>query len=241
MPDAASSTAPGTSPPGRIALIRHGQTTWSASGRHTSVTDVDLTPTGEREARAIPGLLAGLGVHPASVLVSPRRRARRTAELAGLVDPNEPANESAAAAQSAVTAGSAAADTGAVTADLVEWDYGDYEGLTTPQIRARRPGWELFTDGCPGGESPEQVGERADRLLTVVRDLTAHGDVALVCHGHISRTLTVRWVGLPVAAGALIGMDAGAVTVLGTYHGGPIIEHANVLPFVTGDRRRDQS
>jgi len=211
-------------PSGRVALIRHGETTWSASGRHTSVTDVDLTATGERQARAIPTLLAGLGLHPATVLVSPRRRALRTAELAGLIAPDGAATQ-------------AGPDrTGVVTGDLVEWDYGDYEGLTTPQIRTHRPGWELFADGCPGGESPRQAGERADRLLARVRTLTGHGDVALVCHGHISRTLAVRWVGLPVTAGALIGMDAGAVTVLGTYHGSPIIDHANVVPFVASDR-----
>lgn len=195
-------------PPGRVALVRHGETAWSASGRHTSVTDVDLTAHGEHQARTIPTILAGLGLHPATVLVSPRGRARRTAELAGL-EPNT------------------------VTADLAEWDYGRYEGLTTPQIRAQRPGWELFTDGCPGGESPEQVAGRADRLLAQVRRLTDAGDVALVCHGHISRTVAVRWVGLPVSAGALVAMDAAAVTVLGHYHGGPIIEHANVVPFVT--------
>jgi probable phosphoglycerate mutase len=222
MPDATPGTAD-PAPSGRVALIRHGETTWSASGRHTSVTDVDLTPTGEQQARAIPTLLAGLGLHPATVLVSPRRRAVRTAELAGLITP-----DGAAAGQESDPAGP-------VAGDLTEWDYGDYEGLTTPQIRASHPGWELFTDGCPGGESPHQVAERVDRLLARVRSLTAGGDVALVCHGHISRTLAIRWVGLPVMAGALIGMDAGAVTVLGTYHGGPIIDHANVVPFVTSD------
>jgi probable phosphoglycerate mutase len=198
--------------PGRVALIRHGETEWSASGRHTSVTDVDLTRHGEVQARTVASLLAGLRLHPATVLVSPRRRARRTATLAGLDEP---------------------ADRVTVADDLVEWDYGDYEGLTTPQIRQRRPGWELFTDGCPGGESPQQVAERADRLLGRVRDLATGGDLALVCHGHICRVLAVRWVGLPVAAGALVAMDAAAVTVLGHYHGGPIIEHANVVPFAT--------
>ena len=195
-------------PAGRIALIRHGETEWSVSGRHTSVTDVDLTAVGERQARGIPAILAGLGLGPRSVLVSPRRRARRTAELAGL--------------------GAAPA----VINDLVEWDYGRYEGLTTAQIRGERPAWDLFTDGCPGVESPEQVARRADRVLDMARSLAGRGDVALVAHGHISRALTVRWVNLPVSAGALIAMDAAAVTVLGSYHGDPIIEHANVIARV---------
>lgn len=204
-------SSPFDGPPGRVAVIRHGETAWSASGRHTSVTDVGLTRRGERQARTLPIVLAGLGLRPATVLVSPRTRARRTAELAEL-DPNT------------------------VTDDLAEWDYGRYEGMTTQQIRAQRPGWELFADGCPGGESPAQIAERADRLLARVRPLTEAGDVALVCHGHLGRTLAVRWVGLPVTAGALLAMDAAAVTVLGQYHRSPIIEHANVLPFATGNR-----
>jgi probable phosphoglycerate mutase len=154
----------------------------------------------------IPRLLAGLQVRPAAVVTSPRIRAIRTAELAGMAERT-------------------------VSEDLAEWDYGRYEGLTTPEIRSRRPGWDLFADGCPGGESPAEVRERADRLLDTVRPMLGSGDVALVCHGHISRVLAVRWVDLPVTAAALIAMDAAAVTVLGRYHGAPIIEHANVVPF----------
>jgi probable phosphoglycerate mutase len=191
---------------GRVALIRHGETAWSASGRHTSVTDVGLTARGEVQARTIPRLLAGLRLRPATVLTSPRIRAIRTAELAGTAEH-------------------------VVTDELAEWDYGDYEGLTTAEIRAARPGWDLFTDGCPDGESPAQVGDRTDRLLDTVRAMLDRGDVALYCHGHISRVLAVRWVDLPVAAAASIAMDAAAVTVLGRYHGSPIIEHANVIPF----------
>lgn len=193
-------------PTGRIALIRHGETEWSATGRHTSVTDVDLTSHGRDEARVIPRLLAGLQLRPAAVVTSPRVRAIRTAELAGMAERT-------------------------VSEDLAEWDYGQYEGLTTPEIRNRRPGWDLFSDGCPGGESPAEVHDRADRLLGTVRPMLDRGDVALVCHGHISRVLAVRWVDLPVAAAALIAMDAAAVTVLGHYHGSPILEHANVVPF----------
>lgn len=190
----------------RIALLRHGQTEWSATGRHTSVTDVDLTDAGVTQAEAIPGLLQGLDIRPVTVWSSPRIRARRTADIAGL-------------------------STDAIRPDLAEWDYGTYEGLTTAQIQQATPGWSLFTDGCPGGELPDQVGQRADRLLADAAGALTRGDLVLVCHGHLSRVLAVRWIGLPVTAAALIAMDAAAVTVLGRYHGAPIIDHANVVPF----------
>lgn len=192
--------------PPRIALIRHGQTTWSASGQHTSVTDLDLTAHGEQQARTVSALLAGLQLDPVTVWSSPRLRARRTAELAGLVVDE-------------------------VVEDLSEWNYGDYEGITSKQIHVDRPGWSIFTDGAPGGETPQQVTDRADRVLALAREALVDGDVALVCHGHMSRVLAVRWVGLPITAGSLILMDPAAVTVLGTYHGAPCIEHANVVPF----------
>lgn len=205
-----------TSPPhgaGRVVLIRHGQTEWSASGQHTSVTDIPLTTSGERRAQTLPGVLDGLGVVVATVWSSPRQRAIRTAERAGLtIDRIEP--------------------------DLAEWAYGAYEGRTTAEIRDDRPGWELFRDGCPGGESPRDVTVRADRVLTLAAEhLTAgagRADVILVCHGHISRALTVRWVGLPIADGALIGMDPGGVTVLGTVSGTRMIQHANVIAATRG-------
>lgn len=193
---------------GRVALIRHGQTEWSRTGRHTGVTDVDLTAHGRDQAGAIPDLLAGLGLHLHTVVVSPRQRARRTAELAGL----------------AIT------DT---WAELAEWDYGDLEGLTSPQIRADRPGWSIFTDGAPGGESPQQVSDRADRVLARAAELATHGDVALVCHGHFSRSLAVRWAGWPITAGAALLMDPAAITVLGIDRGTRVIEHANVIPFLS--------
>ncbi|MTD12999.1 histidine phosphatase family protein [Nakamurella sp. YIM 132087] len=193
----------------RIALIRHGQTEWSASGQHTSTTDIDLTAEGVQQAGAVAGMLTGLELAPRTVLVSPRLRARRTAELAGLTPT-------------------------AVLDDLAEWDYGSYEGLTSAQIHQDRPGWSIFTDGAPGGESPEQTTARADRALAAARAALADGDVALVCHGHISRVLAVRWVGLPVATGSLLAMSPAAITVLGTYRGDPIIDHANVVPFVGG-------
>lgn len=195
--------------PARIALIRHGQTTWSKSGQHTSVTDLDLTEHGVEQAEMISGLLAGLEMRPATVFSSPRLRARRTAELAGMrIDE--------------------------VLEDLAEWNYGEYEGITSKQIHVDRPGWAIFTDGAPGGETPQQVSDRADRVLARAADALAGGDVALVCHGHMSRVLAVRWIGLPISSGSVLMMDAAAVTVLGTYHDKPCIQHSNVVPFRSG-------
>ncbi len=192
--------------PSRIALIRHGQTTWSAAGQHTSVTDLDLTQEGEDQARTVSSLLEGLQLAPVTVWSSPRLRARRTAELAGLsID--------------------------AVVDDLAEWNYGHYEGITSGQIHVDRPGWSIFHDGAPGGETPAQVQARADEVLAMATQALHLGDVALVCHGHMSRVLAVRWVGLPISQGGLILMNPAAVTVLGTYHDRPCIEHANVVPF----------
>ena len=174
-----------------IVLVRHGQTEWSANGRHTSYTDLELTGEGERQAHAVGEQLAGRTF--AAVLSSPRKRARHTAELAGL----------------AVTE---------VTEDLAEWNYGAYEGITTRQIRADRPDWTLWTDGCPDGESPEQIGSRLDRVLARARELTAGGDVALVAHGHCLRVAGARWVGLPAAAGGLLKLDTATLSMLGFEH-----------------------
>jgi broad specificity phosphatase PhoE len=191
----------------RIALIRHGQTEWSASGQHTSVTDIDLTDEGVRQAEAIPSLLDGLGLSIRTTLVSPRLRAQRTAQLAGLPDP-------------------------VVVPELAEWNYGEYEGLTSAQIHETRPGWSIFTDGAPGGETPDQVAVRADKALDQARSALTDGDVALVCHGHISRVLAARWAELAATAGAHLAMSPAAVTVLGVDRGTPIIDHSNVIPFV---------
>src|SRR5258706_4295712 len=150
---------------GDIVLIRHGQTEWSASGRHTSRTDLEMTPEGDRQARALAPALAARAF--VAVFSSPRRRALRTAELAGL-------------------------DVTAVDDDLAEWDYGEYEGLTTPEIQRSRPGWDLWTDGCPGGESPEKAGARLDRVLRRGRPPLADRGVALVGHGHASPVLAGR-------------------------------------------------
>ncbi len=186
---------------GEIVLVRHGETDWSATGRHTSYTDVDLTPKGERQARALAVGLRGRTF--IAVLCSPRKRALRTTELAGL--------------------------TGAeVDDDLVEWNYGDYEGLTTSQIHQADPEWSLWTDGCPGGESPDEVGVRLDRVLARVRPLLADGDVALMGHGHCLRVAAGRWIGLPAAGGGLFRLDTATLSRLGYEHSRPVVQSWNL-------------
>lgn len=194
-----------------LFLVRHGETEWSRSGRHTGWTDVPLTEHGREEARGLVPLIRSLRIGAA--FVSPLQRAWETAELIGLHDVQ-------------------------VDADLREWDYGGYEGITTVDIQHGRPGWFLFTDGVtPGppdhpGESPEQVGERADRMLAKVDAALAHddGDVMLVAHGHFLRVLTARRLGLPAADGALFQLATGALCRLGTEHGRPVIAEWNVRP-----------
>ncbi|MFF5173610.1 histidine phosphatase family protein [Micromonospora sp. NPDC000089] len=183
-----------------IVLIRHGETTWSASHRHTSYTDLELTPDGERQARALGGVLVGRRF--ARVLSSPRLRALRTAQLAGLtVDDTDD--------------------------DLAEWNYGAYEGRTTDDIHADRPEWNLWEDGCPGGESPEQIGQRIDRLLTRVTPLLERGSVGLVGHGHCLRVVGARWIGLPASGGGKLRLDTATVSVLGYEHGRPVLQRWN--------------
>ncbi|MEU4679323.1 histidine phosphatase family protein [Micromonospora sp. NPDC023737] len=181
---------------GELLLIRHGETTWSASRRHTSYTDLELTADGERQARTLAAFLAGRRF--VKVLASPRVRALRTAQLAGLtVD--------------------------AVDEDLVEWNYGEYEGRTTVDIHQDDPHWNIWTDGCPGGESPGQVGERLDHVLDRVAPLLDQGTVALVGHAHSLRVLGARWIGLPPSAGGLLRLDTATVSVLGHEHGRRVI------------------
>ncbi|SCF38608.1 probable phosphoglycerate mutase [Micromonospora carbonacea] len=192
-----------TGPMGEIVLVRHGETEWSASRRHTSYTDLELTADGEREARALATPLAGRRF--ALVLASPRRRALRTAELAGL----------------AVTA---------ADEDLAEWNYGRYEGVTTADIHTRRPGWNIWTDGCPAGESPAEVGARLDRVLARAAAALADGDVALVGHAHSLRVLGARWIGLPPSGGGLLRLDTATVSVLGHEHGRRVILRWNQPP-----------
>jgi probable phosphoglycerate mutase len=175
----------------QIYFIRHGETAWSQSGQHTGCTDLPLTPHGELMARNLAPALKDI---PFSlVLTSPRLRARTTCELAGL-------------------AGSG--DTRAETEpNLAEWDYGDYEGLRTTEIRQRHPDWDVWEDGCPGGEMPADTGARADVLIARLRGLA--GKVALFSHGQFGRVLAARWIGLPVAAGQHFAIDPASIGILG--------------------------
>ncbi|NHA70008.1 histidine phosphatase family protein [Phycicoccus flavus] len=189
------------SEPGRLVLVRHGQTEWSASGRHTGRTDLPLTAQGEQDARALHEPLAGFDV--GLVLSSPLKRARRTAELAGL-----------------------AVDR--VDADLLEWDYGGYEGLTTPQVREQRGDeWTVFDDGVVPGDTPgetvEEVAARASRVLQRVGPDLADRDVVLVGHGHALRVLTATYLRQEPRFGAHVVLDAGALCVLGREHGKPAL------------------
>jgi len=195
---------------GDLILLRHGETEWSRSGKHTGRTDVPLTPRGEQAAVAMAPILARR--HFVAVFTSPAQRAARTAELAGLSNAT-------------------------LDPDLWEWDYGGYEGLTTPQIRQTRPGWYLWRDGViPGdaehpGETLEQVGQRADRVLARVAPVLAEGDVALVGHGHALRVLTARYLGLEPADGRLLRLDTGTISTLGTEHAEPALLSWNVPPM----------
>ncbi len=170
-----------------ILLARHGETEWSASGRHTGHTDVPLTDNGREQAHALGRRLAGLSFH--LVLSSPLQRARATCELAGL------------------------GDQALLRDDLMEWDYGAYEGLTTPHIREREPGWTVWTHPVVDGETAEQVGVRADRVIAELAGAT--GDCVVFAHGHILRVLAARWLGLPAADGALLALSTATLSVLG--------------------------
>jgi probable phosphoglycerate mutase len=183
----------------RVFLIRHSETQWSLSGRHTGVTDVPLTENGRAAAKRLTGVLAGKRF--ALVLVSPLQRTRETCELAGLGQGST------------------------VTNDLVEWNYGEYEGLTSQQIRAENPKWLIFRDGCPGGESTDQIGARVDRVIARVRSVER--DVAVFSHGHLLRVFVARWLGLPVSGGCHFFLDTATLSVLSDYHGAGAIERWN--------------
>jgi broad specificity phosphatase PhoE len=170
-----------------VWLVRHAETEWSLSGKHTGRTDVPLTDAGRERAVELGGRIGDRVFD--LVLVSPLERARETARLAGLGDPCQ------------------------VREDLLEWDYGEYEGITTLEIRETRPDWYLWTDGVPGGETADEVGARCDRIVEEI--LGVEGDVAIFAHGHVLRALGARWVGEPVAFGGRLYLTTGSLSVLG--------------------------
>jgi broad specificity phosphatase PhoE len=191
---------PSDTPRPELWICRHGETEWSRSGRHTSRTDVPLVPEGAERARKMAARLAGVGFD--LVLASPKRRARDTAALAG-----HPEAE--------------------VSADVAEWDYGEYEGLTTPKIRETVPGWTIWSHPAPGGETAEQVGERADRVVDRVRS-SAATRALVFSHGHFLRVLGARWIGLPPASGGSFRLDTGTLSVLGWERETPAFVRWNV-------------
>jgi len=180
-----------------VYLARHGETAWSLSGQHTGRTDLPLTEGGERNARALGARLRGLVF--AKTFTSPLQRAVRTCELAGFGNGAE------------------------LDPDLMEWDYGQYEGRRTAEILEERPDWQLFRDGCPGGETPAEIGARADRVVSRVR--AVHGDALLFSSGHILRVLAARWLGLEAAGGRSFVLGTAALCILRYEHnlGEPVI------------------
>jgi probable phosphoglycerate mutase len=185
----------------QIFLIRHGETAWSLSGQHTGRTDIPLTENGRKMAGMLAPVLAAENFE--LVMASPLQRARETCALAGLdahasIDP-----------------------------DLIEWNYGGYEGLTTSQIHAQAPDWLLFRDGCPGGETPDQIGARVDRLIAKVR--AARGHVALFAHGHLFRVFAARWLDLPVQEGCRFMLHPATLSILSYYRGIPAVKRWNML------------
>jgi probable phosphoglycerate mutase len=185
----------------RIFIVRHGETEWSAAGRHTSRTDLPVTDTGRRQAKRLGEELRADSF--TLVLCSPLRRARETCELAGFGSMAE------------------------ICDDLHEWDYGRYEGLTTPEIREQNPGWYLWRDGCPDGESPAEIGARLDRVLARVTSVP--GDVLAFAHGHSLRVLAARWLEMKPAAGARFKLAAAGVSILGHERQTRVIEQWNAV------------
>jgi broad specificity phosphatase PhoE len=177
----------------KVYLLRHGETEWSLNGQHTGVTDIPLTENGRAIARLLQPILAKETF--ALVLTSPLQRSRETCAITGL------------------------GKVAAVEPELIEWNYGEYEGLTTNQIRLTRPGWSIFREGAPGGETPEQIGARADRVLAKIR--ATGGNIALFGHGHFSRVLAARWINLPASYGENFLLDTATLSVLGYYRESP--------------------
>ncbi|HEV2758130.1 MAG TPA: histidine phosphatase family protein [Acidimicrobiales bacterium] len=183
----------------QVVLVRHGQTEWSLSGQHTGTTDMPLTDEGRRHAEALGGRLSAWSF--ARILTSPLSRAVDTCRLAGLGDDAETTN------------------------DLREWDYGEYEGRRTVDIREERPGWGLWKDGVPGGETVDEVGARADRVIDAAR--STGGDMALFAHGHVLRVVGARWIGLPPDHGALLALSTASISVLGWERETAVIDRWN--------------
>jgi broad specificity phosphatase PhoE len=183
----------------QVYLIRHGETEWSLSGQHTGVTDIPLTENGRSVAKLLQPVLTKETF--TLILTSPLQRARETCELAGLGARAE------------------------IDQDLMEWNYGEYEGLTPQQIHANSPGWMVFTDGCPGGESPEQVGARVDRVIAKLRAVEGH--VALFAHGHVLRAFAARWLGLRTSDGCHFLLDTATLNIMSYYRGLPAIKRWN--------------
>jgi broad specificity phosphatase PhoE len=182
-----------SNPEQKVYLLRHGETDWSLNGRHTGVTDIPLTENGRKLARQLQPILVREKF--VMVLTSPLQRARETCELAGL------------------------GRLATIDRDLMEWNYGEYEGLTTDEIRQTKPDWSVFRDGCPGGESPLDVGARADRVLAKIH--ATEGNVALFAHGHILRVLAARWINLPAGYGEHFLLDTATLNMLGYYRESP--------------------
>jgi len=174
----------------QVYLMRHGETAWSLSGQHTGRTDIPLTEQGEQDARKLVERLST--VKFSRVFTSPLQRARRTCELAGLGEVAE------------------------IEPDLAEWDYGDYEGHLPVEIRKARPDWNVFRNGCPGGDSPAQVSERADRVIARLR--TLEGNIAIFSHGHFGRSLAARWIGLQIRQAQHLLLSTASVSILGYEH-----------------------
>lgn len=191
-----------TSPSQKVILVRHGETEWSLSGRHTSTTDLPLTPIGEEGAAKLKPFLSHW--HFGLVLCSPRLRARRTCELAGWAEKAE------------------------ISPDLTEWNYGDYEGLTTPDIQRSVPGWTVFTHPCPNGETADQVSTRVDRVIARVRE--AGCDTLLVGHSHCLRVLAARWLALDPLAARFFALETGTWSQLSYEHGNPVIQAWSAPP-----------
>lgn len=194
-----------------LYLIRHGETAWTVSGQHTGRTNIPLTPQGEQEARALGEELTT--VRFTRAFTSPRQRATRTCELVGLKA------------------------LAAIEPDLAEWDYGDYEGRRSDEIRAQRPDWSLFRDGCPNGELPESISARADRAIALIRML--QGNVAVFSHGHFGRVLAARWIGLPMSAARHFMLSTASLSILRDEPrgpDGPAILLWNAVPVSTAAR-----